>query len=93
MNGRYPEDSNIVDFIYIKLISLAELYAATRRDDMAEACYTALDKYLNGTVDIIFKGGEPWLTQPKERDTLDIIEEYIANSYEVDLGTDEDGEE
>lgn len=93
MHGRYPEDSNIIDFNYIKLIQLAELYAATRRDDMADACYSALDKYLDGTVDIIFKGGEPWLTQPKERDTLDIIEEYIAKSYEIDLGSEEEPEE
>jgi hypothetical protein len=83
MHGRYPEDSNIIDFIYIKLISLAEFYAETRRESMADACYNALDKYLDGAIDVVFRDGEPWLTAPKEAlEAADIIEDLLANDID-----------
>ena len=62
MHGRYPEDSNIIDFIYIKLMQLAEFYASQRRDELADACYNALDMYLAGTVRVYFRKGEPYIS-------------------------------
>ena len=62
MNGRYPEDSNIIDFIYIKLMQLAEFYAGAGRDELADACYNALDMYLAGTVRVYFRKGEPYIS-------------------------------
>ncbi len=62
MHGRYPEDSNIIDFIYIKLISLAEFYDAAGKSALADACYNALDMYLAGTVRVYFRKGEPYIS-------------------------------
>ena len=66
MHGVYSEDSNIIDFNYIKLMQLAELYASDGREGLAEACYNALDLYLSGTVEVYFKAGEPYITTPAE---------------------------
>ncbi len=73
MHGRYPEDSNIIDFIYIKLISLGEYYGLTNKESLADACYHALDMYLAGTVNIFFKDGEPYISSIKG-DLDDILE-------------------
>ena len=66
MHGRYPEDSNIIDFIYIKLISLAEYYHAIGNEAHADACYNALDDYLSDIVDIYFRDGMPYVINIKE---------------------------
>lgn len=62
MTGKYPEDSNIIDFIEIKMLSMADEYAYKGRDDLAEAIWTALDRYMDGEIEIIFKHGEPYVT-------------------------------
>jgi len=62
MHGRYPEDSNIIDFIYIKLMQLAEFYATSGKLELADACYNALDMYLAGTVRVYFRNGEPYIS-------------------------------
>jgi hypothetical protein len=62
MQGKYPQDSNIVDFIEIKLLSMADEYANKGREDLAEAIWSALDRYMDGEIDIIFKNGDPYVT-------------------------------
>lgn len=62
MPGRYPEDSNIIDFVEVKMLALAEDYAASGRVDLAEAVWNALDNYMDGNIDIIFKKGDPYVT-------------------------------
>lgn len=61
MKSRYPEDSNIVDFIQYKLLRLAEEYAAAGQPGVADTIWEALDSYMIGEVDIIFKKGEPYV--------------------------------
>ena len=61
MKSRYPEDSNIVDFIQYKLLRLAEEYAAAGQPGVADTIWEALDSYMTGEVDIIFKKGEPYV--------------------------------
>ena len=61
MTGRYPEDSNIIDFIQYKLLHMAETYATQGQHDVADAIWNALDSYMSGDVDIIFKKGEPYV--------------------------------
>ena len=73
MHGRYPEDSNIIDFIYIKLISLGEFYDEIGKPNLADACYNALDMYLTETVNVYFKDGEPYISSITG-DTGDILE-------------------
>ena len=73
MHGRYPEDSNIIDFIYIKLISLGEFYDEVGKPGLADACYNALDMYLAETVNVYFKDGEPYISSIKG-DLGDILE-------------------
>jgi len=74
MNSRYPEDSNIIDFVEIKLQQLFEEYSALRKQDEAVALWKALDEYVSGTIDIIFKHGEPYIINRENKDT-DIIHE------------------
>jgi len=66
MHGIYPEDSNIIDYIYIKLISLGEFYDEVGKAGLADACYNALDMYLAGTVKVYFKDGEPYISSIKD---------------------------
>ena len=61
MQRRYPEDSNIIDFIEIKMQQLAARNALHGNIDVADACWHALSAYLSGSVDIIFKKGEPYV--------------------------------
>ena len=72
MHGRYPEDSNIIDFIYIKFISLGEFYDEVGKPGLADACYNALDMYLAETVNVYFKDGEPYISSIKD-DSGDIF--------------------
>ena len=60
--GKYPEDINIIDFVEIKLLSMANEYANRGRIDLAEAIWNALDRYMDGEIDIIFKNGDPYVT-------------------------------
>ena len=62
--GRYPTDSNIIDFIEVKMLQLADDYAKVNKLDMAEACWNALERYMLGEIDIYFKNGEPYVTKP-----------------------------
>jgi hypothetical protein len=66
--GKYPEDSNIIDFIEVKLLSMADDYASGGRLDLAEAIWTALDRYMTGEIEIIFKHGEPYVTAANDVD-------------------------
>ena len=65
--------ANIIDFIYIKLISLGEFYDEIGRPNLADACYNALDMYLSETVNVYFKAGEPYISSITG-DTGDILE-------------------
>jgi hypothetical protein len=69
MNSRYPEDSNIIDFVEVKLLQLVEEYSTLGQQFHADACWNALDAYVSGTVDIIFKAGEPYVIDREIRDT------------------------
>ena len=60
--GKYPEDINIIDFVEVKLLSMANEYANRGRIDLAEAIWNALDRYMDGEIDIIFKNGDPYVT-------------------------------
>ena len=61
MVGRYPEDSNIIDFVQVKMLYMAEEYANAGNIAMAEAMWLAIDKYMSGSVDILFKNGVPYV--------------------------------
>ena len=61
--SRYPQDSNIIDFIEIKLSAMAESYAGKGHTNMAEALWNALDQYANGNINIIFKNGDPYVVK------------------------------
>jgi len=75
MISRYPEDSNIIDFIEIKMLNLYEQYASAGQDEVADACWNALAAYMTGSVDIVFRGGEPYVIERKDSDIIDIIDE------------------
>jgi len=63
MHGRYPEDSNIIDFVQVKMLKLIDEYGANGRDDMAAACWNALDNYMSGSVNIYFQNGDPFVAR------------------------------
>ena len=69
MPGRYPQDSNIIDFIEVKLLQLVEEYSTLGQQLHVDACWNALDAYVSGTVDIIFKHGEPYVIDREIKDT------------------------
>jgi hypothetical protein len=75
MTGRYPEDSNIIDFVEIKMLNLYEQYASDGHDDVADACWNALAAYMTGSVDIVFRKGEPYIIERQPGDITDIIDE------------------
>ena len=74
MNSRYPEDSNIVDFIEVKMLQLVEEYSAVGREQAADACWNALASYVSGTIDIIFRHGQPFVID-RETDYNNIFTE------------------
>tara|TARA_R100000808_G_C2107379_1_gene122560 strand:+ start:609 stop:839 length:231 start_codon:yes stop_codon:yes gene_type:complete len=74
MNSRYPQDSNIIDFIEVKMLQLVERYSTVGQQYHADACWSALDAYVSGTVDIIFKHGEPYVID-RENNDITILEE------------------
>ena len=59
--GRYPQDSNIIDFVEVKLLAMVEEYASAGLGPMADALWSALDQYMAGDIDIIFKHGQPYV--------------------------------
>jgi len=61
MPGRYPQDSNIIDFIQLKLLAMVEEYSSAGMIPMADALWSALDQYMAGEVDVIFKHGQPYV--------------------------------
>jgi len=69
--SKFTEDSNIIDFIEVKMLNLANEYAARGHLSMAEAIWTALDQYMSGHVDIIFKAGEPYVIKRENADDID----------------------
>ena len=75
MIGRYPEDSNIIDFVEIKMLNLYERYASAGHADVADAYWHALEAYMTGSVDIVFRKGEPYVIERKGSDIVDIIDE------------------
>ena len=74
MNNRYPQDSNIIDFIEVKMLRLVEQYSIVGEQNHADACWNALTAYVSGTVDIIFKHGVPFVID-REIDDVTILEE------------------
>ena len=69
MTGRYPQDSNIIDFVEVKMLQLYEQYSVLGDDTRAEACWYALAAYVSGTIDIIFKRGQPYVIDREKNDT------------------------
>ena len=61
MSGRHPQDSNIIDFIQVKLLAMVEEYSSAGMIPMADALWSALDQYMAGDIDIIFKHGQPYV--------------------------------
>ena len=61
--SRYPQDSNIIDFIQVKMLRLIDEFGAAGKTDMAEACWNALDNYMSGSVNIYFQDGQPYIAR------------------------------
>ena len=78
MNSRYPEDSNIIDFIEIKMLQLVEEYSAVGKHHAADACWNALASYTAGTIDIIFKHGQPFVIDRGFADTFVLDEDDLT---------------
>tara|TARA_Y100000310_G_C20437737_1_gene694533 strand:- start:99 stop:362 length:264 start_codon:yes stop_codon:yes gene_type:complete len=57
--GRYNEYDNVVDYIEVKMLKLADKFADMNRLDIAEKLWNALDLYLDHKADIWFNKGEP----------------------------------
>ncbi len=74
MNSRYPKDSNIIDFVEVKLLAMAEDYAGAGKLRMAEAIWAALDSYMAGSIDVLFKHGQPYVINRKNND-VDFIDD------------------
>jgi len=64
-----PEESNIIDFVEIKMLRMFEDYSASGEFDSAAAIWDALSAYLDGTIDIIFRRGQPYMQ------AIDIIDD------------------
>jgi len=75
MDSRYPEDSNIIDFVEIKMLKLYEDYSAAGHIGVADACWNALAAYMTGSIDIVFRKGEPYIIERQASDIVDIIDE------------------
>lgn len=71
MPGRYPEDSNIIDFVEIKMHQLYAQYASAGQSDVADACWNALAAYMTGSIDIVFRKGEPYVINRENDDIID----------------------
>ena len=59
---------NVADFVQYNLIRMAEQYAKEGRADIADAMYNALEAYAEGTVDIVFHDGMPYMQAPENID-------------------------
>ncbi len=57
--GRYNEYENVYDFIEFKMHSLVEQAWQQGREDIAMVLSDALDSYMVGEVNIIFRSGWP----------------------------------
>ncbi len=78
MIDRFPQDSNIIDFVEIKMLQLFEQYSALGDKATAAACWDALADYLTGNIDIIFKGGEPYVIAKEKSDTIILTEDDLT---------------
>tara|TARA_R100001594_G_C3847635_1_gene217611 strand:+ start:130 stop:378 length:249 start_codon:yes stop_codon:yes gene_type:complete len=78
MNSRYPQDSNIIDFIEVKMLQLVEQYSAVGKDDIADACWNALSGYVSGSIDIIFKHGQPFVIDREYNDATIFQEDDLT---------------
>ena len=71
MSNEDPEDSNIIDFIRIKMLQMYEDYSAQGEFDHADAIWDALSAYTSGSCNIIFKRGVPYITAPQPDDNTE----------------------
>ena len=70
MTSRYPQDSNIIDFVEVKMLQLFEYYSAVSDHEAADACWNALVAYVDGIIDIEFIAGEPYVINRELADTF-----------------------
>ena len=59
--GYYNDYDNVIDFIEIKMMKLADHYSKTNRLDLAEKIWKALDLYLDHKALIWFENGDPMI--------------------------------
>ena len=64
------EYGNVYDFVEYRLHDMINKADADGREDIAEALYIALNAYLSGTVDIVFKRGRPFVTRRPDVDEI-----------------------
>jgi len=59
--GYYNEYDNVIDFIELKMVKLAEHYSNTNRLELSEKIWKALDLYLDHKATIWFEDGAPMI--------------------------------
>ena len=59
--GYYNEYDNVIDFIELKMMKLADHYSNTNRLEFAEKIWKALDLYLDHKATIWFVDGAPMI--------------------------------
>ena len=72
MTDHEAQDSNIIDFIEIKMLKMYEDFSAQGETDNAAAIWDALSAYVSGSATIVFRRGIPFIS-PLQGD--DITEE------------------
>ena len=72
MTDHEAQDSNIIDFIEIKMLKMYEDFSEQGETDNAAAIWDALSAYVSGSATIVFRRGIPFIS-PLQGD--DITEE------------------
>ena len=84
--GHYSDYDNVIDFIEIKMLDLAEQYAKKGKLDVAEKLWHALDLYLDHKVSLWFEKGEPIMRKYSDKE---LAEHCTAPSKQLDDKDDE----
>ncbi len=69
--GYFSEYDNVEDFIEHYLIRMADKYAAHGRDDIADALYDALERYMTHEVGIQLVQGQVYLIPLDNTEEID----------------------
>tara|TARA_R100001244_G_scaffold129087_1_gene100290 strand:+ start:345 stop:617 length:273 start_codon:yes stop_codon:yes gene_type:complete len=80
--GYYNDYANVIDYIEIKMHSMANQYTIEGKAEIAEKLWLALDMYLDHKAAIWFEKGEPVMRKYTDA-------ELIENSKQVDDKDDE----